>query len=166
MKNTTLLISLLIFGCSVPLSYKVEHQSYESLTNPFTTDRVTIFREILFTIQLEEINRTDREEDVLVLSIVYTGSSWLFMGGDVVMSIDGEIIRKKDSNPNRDVVYGGSVAETIRIILTEEEVKRMAESKNLKFEFYGEPITITETGLSIIKQFYQEFIFADIKAPK
>lgn len=142
----------LISSCATV--YHVQNRKYDSIEDPFTTSSVVFFMDMLFNYSVE---RTISDSfSYYSIEIRYNGSNWLFIDGDITIQADSKVIKIKDEEPHRMVLSGGNVQETISAIIDESDLQSIANSSNLRIQFYGNPVTISSKGISYIKRFYEE----------
>ena len=74
-----------------------------------------------------------------------------------MIKADDLLMKKIDENPSRIVVYKG-VHESISVIVEKEELATMANAKDLRIQFFADPITISEEGRNNISRFILDMI--------
>jgi hypothetical protein len=156
-KIITIAMISLFLGCTSLMdisSYKVNHSDYESIENPFSIDSVKIYRDILYTISV--LKWDTKDVDYYTIDIDYSGSSWLFLDGNVTIQADEHIIKINDKKPYRRTRNGG-VNETVSAYISDEDLEKIATASMVKMEFFGSPVDISELGKSFIQQFVDEY---------
>ena len=136
--------------------YSVEHKEFDDIRNPFTTDTMLFYKDTLYEVGLRKW--TASKEVAYSLMIVYVGSGWLFIPGDVLIQVDENLFGITDDKPSRRVLSGGHVEETIHAYLSAKNIQEMANASLLKIQFFGQPITVTETGIQMIKSFFTDYV--------
>ena len=119
-KNVLFLIPAVLLLSSCATFYNVQHREFDSIENPFTTDKVMFYQDILFSISVGKVN--SKSSKYFTIEIVYNGSGWLFMDGSVVIQADDKIIKINDSKPHRMVLSGGRVQETVSAIINKQNL--------------------------------------------
>lgn len=105
----------------------------------------------------------DGTKNIVFLSIVFNGSDWRFMEGDIKIKIDdNETITYTDNRTSRDVLSGGNVMEiiTITILDGDENIKELSEIKDcnsLVIQYWLEPIKFDDKQLTIVKDFINKY---------
>jgi hypothetical protein len=147
-----ILITTMFSGC---LSlYYVREKTYDSIEYPFKTKSVAFYKDMLYEISLEQTERTN--EKSYSIDIVYSGSSWLFLGSYITIEADSNIIKLKGGSPSRIVLGASSVKETVSASISDKNVEIIANAENVRIQFYGEPKIVSKKGISFFNTFYQE----------
>jgi len=154
----TCLLSLVLSGCiTTTPAYKVRSSSFENLEyGVIQSNEVTIYQDYSYLISVESTE--SRIPKFFDLNIIYVGTKWYFISGNVIIGADDKLIRKVDENPNRKILGGGKVTEKISIEMSESELNQMNDSNILKIQFFGEPIAIDEIGKENLARFVDEFV--------
>lgn len=157
------LAMLVLISCTIhgpTIIGQTAEKYYDDLEYPFTTTETCIFATPFTTMFRVSLRQTDSNITGIYYSIViyYVGSSWLFMDGDVRIQTDSTLYKCSDSTPHRMVLYGGNVLETISATIDSWIIKDMANSNEIRIQFFGSPITITKSGKQAINNFYNEFV--------
>ncbi len=135
-------------------SYKVKHEKYEDIENPFTVDSVLIYKDILYNISMQKITS---KIEYFTFEIVYEGSSWSFIDGNVLIDANGKIFKYNDKKPHRMVLNNGNVRERISVVIPDIDIQEIVNANILRIQFFADPIIIDDNGKNYIKQFYEEY---------
>jgi hypothetical protein len=162
---------LVAIGCTTIPRDPIRHRDFQDLENPFSTDTITIYLDMhgalgipkagLYAWTYIELTKwSTASRTWFTIDVRYEGESWRFLTGEVLVKTAIGVEHLRDAKPSRDVVRGG-VVENIRAAITRDTIKAMAESSIVQFQFYGEPVTISEDGLKAIRIFYQRMIVGE-----
>ena len=149
-----LLIPFLFLASCYNVGYRVETERFESLTGDFQSEKVKIYSNNRYDISISKVTSG---LSYYSIDIDYRGSNWLFIDGLVMIKADDLLMKKIDENPSRVVVYKG-VHESISVIVEKEELATMANAKDLRIQFFADPITISEEGRNNISRFILDMI--------
>lgn len=87
---------------------------------------------------------------------LYSGPNWRFMKGPVRFSFDGKVVSYTDDNPYRKVGDEGNVFEALRLEgfnKTSKLGSYLRDSRAMRIQYYGEPITLTEQQVNVVHDF-------------
>ncbi|MDD4933707.1 MAG: hypothetical protein PHO89_09625 [Methylacidiphilaceae bacterium] len=133
----------------------IDHQHHDSLDNPFDTD--TIHLQYLLDDPMELVKITFTDSIQYRLNIIYRGLKWRFMEGNITIKADDQLFHYQSKKPSRDVVRGG-VREILSIPIPAETIKIMAQAKELRIQYYIDPITLDPLNIAAINNFYSHLI--------
>ena len=137
------------------ITYKVEHNFYDDIKNPFDAYSVVFYKTPEDTFEIMKFIPKKTEPSYL-LTFKYVGDDWRFMDGDVVIDIDGQIFEYQDPNPRRTVLSGGSVLEQVFVQIDNLVRSDVNSIENMRVQCHFEPETITPEGIENIKRFVAE----------
>ncbi|MBQ9630735.1 MAG: hypothetical protein IJR49_04035 [Treponema sp.] len=154
MKKLIFIMVSLIFITSCVSLYHVKHREYDSLTSPFYTDSVQFYADILFSLFLEQT--VSKTTSYYSIELVYSGRSWLFIGNTITIKADDDVFTIRGTKPHRHVYSVTRVEESTSARITEEQLTKIINAEIVRFEFFGDPVTITKAGKRNIRRFFEE----------
>jgi hypothetical protein len=93
------------------------------------------------------------------LMIVYGGTDWMFISGELVLNLDGKVVRRS-INPaftRRDVQSGAVVEETAACLVTRSDLEAIANASRVLAQVSGRNgvmfLTFTPGNIAAFKQF-------------
>ena len=145
---------------SKEVKINVKEKYYDSIKNPFTTYTVKIGMKAWTSIETYSITKYvfNNSTDMFYhFEIDFWGESWRFMNGDITFQADQEIFTIIDHNHYRKVLSGGDIREIIRAEISREQLIILSEASSVRFQYYGEPKSLTEGQIQKIKLFLIEY---------
>lgn len=151
-----LMVTLALTGCVT--TYNVSEKRYDTIGNAFTTYEQIFHRDWLVEMFVRKWVR-DSGETWYTVQIQYSGGSWLFIPGNVLIELDDStVIQTADASPSRIVRGAGGVMETISAPIEADQLKAMAESTTLRIQYFADPAVISPTGIDLLSRFVDEHV--------
>ncbi len=156
------IISFLLFSClSFDFTdFKVQKTKIDDLENPGELYTLVVFYRSALTGSDMIIIRKyvlDNGTIFYTLSIDYSGENWRFMSGDVKIKTDKKLYKFKDKKVLQNATTLG-VTETISVTVKKDVLSDMANSSEIRIQYWGEPLTLPEKSVENIKRFYEEYV--------
>ena len=143
-----------IFFTSCVSLYHVKHREYDDLKSPFYTDSVQFYSDILYSLSLEQT--VSKTNSYYSIELVYSGTNWLFIGNQITIEAGDDVFTIYGTKPYRHVYSVTKVEESTSAVITEEQLEKIISAENVRFQFFGKPVSITKAGKNNIKRFYEE----------
>lgn len=146
--------------------YSTYTKYFEDLENPFYTIKTSFPMEDDYKILKDDVMTLQIfytfDYNIGGFEIVYEGSSWRFMKGNMKYKVDDTIYNFIDEQPDRDVLSGGDVKEKISnyplvIEKDEEFLTDIGTCNNIMVQYYGEPYSFEEEEVRIVNDFFTKY---------
>ena len=132
----------------------VETKTYETIEGETTINQLKIRNEIDFTLTwtllIEEV--ITPQVSFNRIKIIFFGTDWMFYD-TIGVKTDKQVSKLLDKNPSRVVRSGGSIIETVSVVLTDNLIKEIQETTSLTIGLSTVLFPITPEELKVIKGF-------------
>lgn len=141
-----------------PIGYQVQ-TSYSG--DDYVIYRLVIYRDEHDTIELGVVSPADGSANSYVLSVVYRGSQWRFMEGNVLVRVGTELLRLRDQRPTHSGGYREPVEERITVALTQSQFRRITNGSRVAVEYHPQTIAyIDRRAERAMRRFFEEYVDA------
>ena len=131
----------------------VETKTYETIDGVTTINQLKIRNKVdlwTWTLLFEEIKTPKITFNTI--KIKFFGNGWKFYD-TIDIKTDTQISKLLDENPSRVIRSGGSIIETVSVVLSDELIKEIQETSSLTIGLSTVLFPITPEELTVIKGF-------------
>lgn len=149
------------------ISYDVYTNYYEDLENPFYSIQTLFQMKDDYEILKDDVMSliiyfNPDNSNIGNFEIVYEGSDWRFMNGDMKYKVDETLYKFLDEKPYRKVMNGGYVREKISnypLVLEKDNdfLTDIRTCSSIIVQYYGEPYTFERQEVLIVNEFFTKY---------
>ncbi|TVR32569.1 MAG: hypothetical protein EA404_07230 [Spirochaetaceae bacterium] len=137
------------------ISYQVQTSSSGE---DYEVHRLVIYRDDYDSVELGVLSPNDGSPNSYVLSVVYSGSQWRFMEGEVLVRVGAQLLRLRDNRPTRAGGHNEPVRERLTVALSREQFHSITAGSRVAVEYHPGTIAYVDRRAErAMRRFYQEY---------